>query len=225
MLSREDKLGDLVLVTFVLGPAATNVYLLGDPASGEAVVIDPAWQGDVIAQEVERRSWQVRQIWLTHAHFDHFGGTAALANAMQDSVTVALHPQDLPLWSLNGGAALFGFPAFDPGPEPSVLLENGLLLALGGVTFEARHTPGHTSGHVMFVMQQFDAAFCGDLIFQGGVGRTDLPGGDWETLLASIREEVLSLPDATRLFSGHGPVTTVGHERRTNPFLTGKFHL
>jgi glyoxylase-like metal-dependent hydrolase (beta-lactamase superfamily II) len=202
----------------VLGPVQTNAYLVGDAATGEAVVIDPAWDGAAILREAERRAWRITQIWLTHAHFDHFGGAAAVADASR--APVALHPDDHPLWRFNGGAPAFGFQQFDPGPEPTVSLAHGMLMHLGRHEFEVRHTPGHTPGHVIFVAREERVAFSGDLIFQGGVGRTDLPGGDWETLLKSIREEILTLPDETQILSGHGAETTVGAERRFNPFLT-----
>jgi len=134
---------------------------------------------------------------------------------------VALHPDDLPLWRFSGGAALFGLPHFDPGPEPTVSLAHGMHLSIGTHDIEVRHTPGHTPGHVVFYAPASNLVFCGDLIFYSGVGRTDLPGGSWETLLESIRTQVLTLPDPTRLLSGHGPETTVGRERRANPFLAG----
>ena len=213
----------LIVVPFVLGPVQTNAYLIGDTTSSEAVVIDPAWDGEVIVKEAENQGLRISAIWLTHGHFDHFGGTAGVAAGLPNSVPVALHPADLPLWRAHGGAAAFGFGNFDPGSEPSIILEHGMQLNLGSHKFEVRSTPGHTQGHVLFLAREAGLAFCGDLIFMGSVGRADLPGGDWETLLRSINEEVLTLPDETQLLSGHGPITTVGRERRTNPFLTGDF--
>jgi glyoxylase-like metal-dependent hydrolase (beta-lactamase superfamily II) len=216
--SDADAKRGLSVVRMVLGPVQTNAYLVGDPASGAAVVIDPAWDGASILEEAERRSWKISQIWLTHAHFDHFGGAAAVADGSK--APVALHPDDQPLWRFSGGAPLFGFPQFDPGPEPTISLEHGMVLRLGDHSFEVRHTPGHTAGHVIFAVRSAGLVFCGDLIFQGGVGRTDLPGGDWSTLLHSIEQEILTLPDETQLLSGHGAETTVGTERRSNPFLS-----
>jgi glyoxylase-like metal-dependent hydrolase (beta-lactamase superfamily II) len=207
------------IVSFALGPAMTNAYLVGDPATDEAIVIDPAWQGEVILKSAEEHSWTIKQIWLTHAHFDHFGGAAAVANGLQAQVPVALHPSDHTLWRMSGGAAMFGFQSMDPGPEPTIDLDHGMQLQLGEIEFAVRHTPGHTQGHVIFVVKDTGTVFCGDLVFQGSVGRTDLPGGDTDTLLNSIRQEILTLPDEYRLLSGHGPETTVGQERRGNPFL------
>jgi hydroxyacylglutathione hydrolase len=201
----------------VLGPVQTNAYLMGDPATGEAVVIDPAWEGERLAGELDRRGWRLTGVWLTHAHFDHFGGAAGLAERFP--VPIALHPADQPLWRMQGGAPLFGFERFDPGPEPTIDLEHGMQIRGAGLTFEVRHVPGHTPGHVLFYAPALRAAFCGDLVFAGGVGRTDLPGGSWEQLLSGIRQQVLSLPDETVLYPGHGAETTVGAERAGNPFL------
>jgi hydroxyacylglutathione hydrolase len=111
----------------------------------------------------------------------------------------------------------------DPGPEPTIDLYHDQILHLGSNRLEVRHAPGHTRGHVMFYCQADQVLFCGDVIFQGSIGRTDLPGGDYETLIQSIRSQVLNLPDDTRLLSGHGPETTVGVERRYNPFFTEGF--
>jgi hydroxyacylglutathione hydrolase len=213
------RLGALEVVAFELGMALTNTYLIGQPGQDHAVVIDPAWQGDRIAGSAQERGWRIGSIWLTHAHFDHFGGAAGVADAYDVPVPVALHQQDQMLWRAMGGAAMFGFQAFDPGPEPTIDLTHGMLLTLGAVEFEVRHTPGHSPGHVILNARELEAVFCGDLIFQGSVGRTDLPGGSWETLLKSIQDEILNMPDETVLFPGHGPPSSVGYERENNPFL------
>ncbi len=209
----------LEIVTFTLGPAQTNAYLLGHPASGEAVCIDPAWDGDKILVAAQARGWRVTNIWLTHGHFDHLGGAAALADGSNPPPPVGLHPEDYWLWRNEGGAPLFGL-RIDPGPEPTIDLIHAMRLFLGDQQIEVRHAPGHTRGHVMFYLPEMSTLFCGDVIFQGSIGRTDLPGGDYGTLLASIHAQVLTLPDETRLLSGHGPATTIGAERRHNPFLT-----
>lgn len=208
----------LDVVTLVLGPVETNVYLAADTESGDAVVIDPAWDGELITQEAEKRDWKVTQIWVTHAHFDHFGGAAAVWRAYNPPPQVALHRDDLPLWQMQGGAALFGM-RIDPGPKPTLFLDHGQVLHLGQFAFEVRHTPGHSPGHVIFYCANQGLAFCGDVIFRGGIGRTDLPGGDYEALMESIRGQVFSLPAETRLLSGHGLETSVGIERVYNPFF------
>jgi glyoxylase-like metal-dependent hydrolase (beta-lactamase superfamily II) len=197
----------------------TNAYLVADVAAGTAVAIDPAWDGARLAAEAERRGWRVTDIWLTHAHFDHFGGAGGLSDRAAAPLPVALHPLDYPLWKAQGGAPFFGIGDFDPGPEPTVELAHGMRLRIGRFQVEVRHAPGHTPGHVLFVAAEAGAAFVGDVIFEGSVGRVDLPGGDGRTLMASIREQVLTLPDETVLYAGHGAQTTVGRERATNPFL------
>lgn len=217
---RRWQVDTLDIVGMSLGPAMTNTYLLGSTGGDTAVVVDPAWDGERIAAEAERQGWRISFIWLTHAHFDHFGGSAGLDAASPNPIPVALHPADQPLWRFNGGASLFGVEGFDPGPEPEIPFEHGQMLRLDDHIFEVRHTPGHTPGHVILVERRLGVTFCGDLIFMDGVGRVDLPGGSWETLLNSIHQEVLTLPDDMRLFPGHGPDTTVGRERAHNPWLS-----
>ena len=208
----------LEIVTLVLGPVQTNAYLVGDTEAKEAVVIDPAWEGELLVKEAEKRGWKITQVWVTHAHFDHFGGAAAVVRGCDPGPEVALHPEDDPLWRMQGGAALFGM-RMDSGPRPTITLQHGQVLRLGMFDFEVRHAPGHTPGHVIFYCASERLAFCGDVIFRSGIGRTDLPGGDYDTLMNSIREQVFSLPDETRLLSGHGPETTVGIEKVYNPFF------
>jgi len=208
----------LDIVKLTLGPAQTNAYLVASTGGKEAVAIDPSWDGDLILQAAQERAWRVTNIWLTHAHFDHFGGAAAVADGSSPPPPVALHPADYWLWRENGGASAYGL-QFDPGPEPTIDLAPGQTLRLGEIEFEVRHAPGHTPGHVMFYAPAEKLMFCGDVIFQMSIGRTDLPRGDQRTLIRSIQREVLSLPDETRLLPGHGPETTVGQEREFNPFL------
>jgi len=206
------------IAAFMLGPVETNVYLVADAQTAEAVVIDPAWDGEMIAREAERRGWRITAIWLTHAHFDHLAGAGGIAKSVHPSPPVALHPGDLPLWKAQGGAPLFGM-QIDPGPEPSVKLSHGQVLHVGGNAFQVRLAPGHTPGHVLYYCAAQKLVFCGDVIFAGSIGRTDLPGGSYGTLIQSIHTQILSLPDETRLLPGHGVETTVGEERVANPFL------
>lgn len=208
----------LEIVTFTLGPAMTNAYLVADPETKEAAVIDPAWDGHIILTEALQRGWRIAHMWYTHAHFDHIGGAGVIADALNPLPLVALHPADHVLWRSEGGAPLFGF-KIDPGPEPTIDLQHGQILRLGSVEFEVRHAPGHTPGLCILYVASEGVCFCGDLIFRDSVGRTDLPGGDWQTLLKSIHEQVFTLPDETRLLSGHGPETTVGEEKGSNPYL------
>jgi hydroxyacylglutathione hydrolase len=210
----------LEIVSFTLGPAQTNAYLVADPDTNEAVVIDPSWDGHIILQAAQKRGWRIGHLWYTHAHFDHIGGAGAIADAMNPLPLVALHPNDHVLWRAGGGGTIFGFD-IDPGPEPTIDFVHGMKMKLGSNEFEVRFTPGHTTGHCIFYVASEKVCFCGDLIFSGSVGRTDLPGGSWETLEKSIKEQIFTLPDDTRLLSGHGPVTTVGEEKVNNPFVGG----
>jgi len=208
----------LEIVPFVLGPVATNAFLVGEPQSHRAVVIDPAWDGELIVEEANRHGWRIEQLWLTHAHFDHIGGIAGIVRMVKPIPEIALHPADLPLYSAQGGAPLFGI-RINSAPKPTIHLKHGQILRLGDHVFEVRHCPGHTPGHVVFYCATEKVLFCGDVIFSGSIGRTDLPGGDYDTLIRCIRAHILTLPDDTRLLSGHGGETTVGVERGDNPFL------
>jgi hydroxyacylglutathione hydrolase len=210
----------LEIITFTLGPVSTNAYLVADPDTKEAAVIDPAWDGHIILKAAQDRGWRIGHLWFTHAHFDHIGGAAAIADSLNPLPLVALHPDDHVLWRAGGGGAKYGI-NIDPGPEPTIDFQQGMKLQLGSNEFEVRHTPGHTKGLCVFYVASEKVCFCGDLIFNGSVGRTDLPGGDWDTLVNSIRTQIFTLPDETRLLSGHGTETTVGEEKQYNPFVGG----
>lgn len=211
----------LDFVQLTLGPLPNNVYLLGDEQSGDAVVIDPSFDSQIVMAKAEEKKWKIRQVWLTHAHFDHIAGVGVIANAFSPSLPVGLHPDDQNWYDADGGASRFGM-SIPPLPSISMQLDHGMALSLSrdkSPLVTVVHTPGHSAGHVMFYCESLGVLFCGDLIFREGVGRTDLEGGDFDTLLKSIQEHVLSLPDDTRLLPGHGPVSTVGHERVHNPYL------
>ncbi|MBI5945443.1 MAG: MBL fold metallo-hydrolase [Chloroflexi bacterium] len=208
----------LEIISFTLGPAQTNAYLVADPETNEAAVIDPSWDGHIILAEAQKRGWRIGHLWYTHAHFDHIGGAAAIADSLNPLPHVALHPDDHVLWRAGGGGAKFGFD-IDPGPEPTIDFAQGMILKLGSNEFEVRHTPGHTRGLCVLYVAKENICFCGDLIFNGSVGRTDLPGGDFAALEKSIREQIYTLPDETVLLSGHGLQTTVGYEKIHNPFV------
>lgn len=199
-----------------LGPVQTNCWILFDPQDNAAAVIDPGWPSEEILKIVAARGGRVTHILLTHAHFDHIGGVAQLA--ARTGAPVALHPLDLPMYRHLGGAREWNIP-IQPGPEPRVQLEAGQVIRVGSLSLEVMFVPGHTPGHVAFYERAQGILFDGDVLFAGSIGRTDLPGGDYDTLMASINAHLLRLPDATEVYPGHGPVTTIGAERRANPFL------
>jgi glyoxylase-like metal-dependent hydrolase (beta-lactamase superfamily II) len=210
-------LARLDVLTLTNGVFAENCYILVDRDAAEAVLIDPGEEPDLFLRRIQTERLGLKAIWLTHAHVDHILGVARVVEAT--GVPIFLHPTDRPWYdALPEQGQAFGLSAAAP-PPPHADLADGMPLRLGGLTFEVRHVPGHTPGHVAFVGH--GAAVVGDALFAGSIGRTDLPGGDTATLMASIRDRLLTLPDDTAVYPGHGPATTIGRERRTNPFLAG----
>jgi len=179
-------------------------------------VIDPGGSPEAILERIEQLGVRVVLVVNTHAHFDHIAADQEVMDAT--GAPLAAHRASLPLYQLGGGAALFGLRLPAP-PLPTRLLEDGEEIAFGHESLKVLSTPGHTPGCISLWSAQRGVVFDGDLLFNGGIGRTDLPGGDYQQLMDSIRDKILTLPDATVVYSGHGPSTTVGHERRTNPFL------
>jgi len=218
-MERSNKL--LEIVPFILGQVDTNTYLIADTTSANAAVIDPAWDGEEIIGEALNKGWRIEEIWVTHAHFDHIAGISGLTDHLKPAPSIALHPADLPLYKNRGAADLFGI-HIGALPKPDVLLNEGQTIQLGQIEFTVHHTPGHSPGHVVFYCAKEAVLFCGDVIFAGSIGRDDLPGGDFQTLMNSIHTHILGLPGETRLLSGHGPETSVEDERRFNPFLTNR---
>jgi hydroxyacylglutathione hydrolase len=212
---------DLEVVTLPNGQFAENCYLIADARSREAVIIDPGEAAPRFLEELQKRSWALQGIWLTHAHIDHIIGVGPVHSAT--GAPIYLHPLDRPIYdALPEYGAWLGMKV-ERAPAPHHELNPEQVLRVGPFEFAVRLTPGHSPGSVSFLGPGM--IFGGDVLFNGSVGRTDLPGGDAETLLTSIQKQFLSLPDSTVLHSGHGPVTTIGVERLTNPFLTGAYRL
>lgn len=205
------------ILSFAGGPFVQNTVLVVCADGRTALLIDPGGATAEALAVVRARNLEIAAILLTHAHLDHMDGIP-----LARSVTAApihLHPADRVLYdSVGAQAAMFGVgsPAL---PPPDRDIAPGVDLSFGGSGFEVLFAPGHAPGHVIFVSTSEPVAIVGDVIFFGSIGRTDLPGGDYNTLMESIRTQVLTLPPETRLITGHGPETTVGHEKHTNPFL------
>lgn len=206
----------MILSTVHVGITQTNCYVVGCKETREGVVIDPGGHPKRVLKAVEEDGLTIRYVLNTHCHFDHMGANAEMVAAT--GAPLALHPAELPILQAQGGATWFGV-AVSESPMPDVELEDGQVLEVGTLRFRVLHTPGHSPGGVTFYLAQQGVAFDGDVLFAGGVGRTDLPGGDWDTMLRSIREVLFKLPDETVLYPGHMSKTTVGHERAHNPWL------
>jgi hydroxyacylglutathione hydrolase len=198
-----------------------NSYVAWGEGSDRAVFVDCGSASGPMLRVLQEQGLQLEAVLLTHAHLDHVDGLARVVEAT--GAPVYLHPADrLLLDNAPAQARMFGMHVDQP-PPPDQELEHGQVLELAGATLHVRHVPGHSPGHVLFHVPEGDLAFVGDIVFQGSIGRTDLPGGDFGQLISGIREQVFSLPGNTTLFTGHGPSTTVGHEQSTNPFLIPHF--
>ena len=204
------------------GMFVENCYLVVDEEAGACAIVDPGEEAGLILHKVQETGARPVGIWLTHAHLDHVLGVPRIA--ADTGAPVWLHPADRPLYdAVPEQAAWFGLAPPDRLPAPDQELSHGMRLPVGNLSFAVRHAPGHSPGSVCFVAP--GVALGGDVLFAGSIGRTDLPGVDYETLIASNERELLPLSDDTILYSGHGPETTIGRERRTNPFLTGVYRI
>ena len=199
-----------------VGPFQENAYLVSDETSGKAVLVDPGDEGARIVRMVRAAGVAVEAVWLTHAHLDHIGAVSAIRREWP--VPVHLHPDDLRIFRRGANsAALYGLP-FEQPADPDRALADGQVVTCGSLSFTVHHTPGHAPGHVVFVGDEI--VLGGDLLFAGSIGRTDLPYADGAAMRQSL-ERIMTLSDELIVLPGHGPATTIGDERATNPFLTG----
>lgn len=200
---------------FPVGPLDNNLYLLTVTGSRDAIVIDPSLESGHVLDTIQSRGLTVRKILLTHAHIDHIVMVKAFHEAT--GAPVWLHAGDRVFYErAEEQARSMGFTW--PGSVPVAhWIEDGEEAGIPGLEVRAVHTPGHSPGSVTFVTSE--GLISGDVLFQGSVGRTDLPGGDWDTLLRTIRDRVFPYPDATVVYPGHGPLTTIGQEKAANPFV------
>jgi glyoxylase-like metal-dependent hydrolase (beta-lactamase superfamily II) len=212
-------MGRLIRKTFPVPPLGCNCSILGDPITRKAIVVDPGGAHEQILREVQNLGLTVISILHTHAHFDHFLASGEMKQAT--GATLCLHQDDRQLWEmLEVQCQLFGVP-FRPVPLPDYWLQDDEKIILGGIEGVAMHTPGHTPGSMSFHFAGERLVLAGDTLFRGGIGRTDLWGGDFDAIERSIRERLYTLDEGTLVVTGHGPETEIGQEREANPFVRG----
>jgi hydroxyacylglutathione hydrolase len=209
----------MILEMLTVGPFQENCYIIGDEDSGAGAVVDPGDEAARIALAVEHTDLEVGSIIVTHAHIDHVGAVAALAD--EYACPVLMHAESEPmLKQLPAQAMMMGL-KFGKVPAVDHHISDGEVLEVGKLRLRSLYTPGHAPGHLAFYVEDEGVVLSGDALFAGSVGRVDLPGGSMEILMRSIEERLLTLPDETKVFPGHGPQTEIGSERTTNPFLQG----
>ncbi|HNR49936.1 MAG: MBL fold metallo-hydrolase [Bacteriovoracaceae bacterium] len=207
----------MVVHTVVVTEFMTNCFIVGDEVTKEAVVIDPGGEGQKILKEIEKMAMNVKAVVSTHAHVDHIGALKDIKNAL--GADIMMHQAELPvLKTASRMARLFGISIDDP-PEPDRFIAEGDQVSCGSITLKVIETPGHSPGGISLLTSDGKVCFAGDTLFAGSIGRTDLPGGDYHTLIESIKTKLIPLGDDVKVLSGHGPATTMGVERRYNPFL------
>ncbi|MBQ4858164.1 MBL fold metallo-hydrolase [Pseudoalteromonas sp. MMG007] len=210
------------VITIPVTPFAQNSRIVICTQTNQAVVIDPGGDTDKIITALNDRQLDLKAIWLTHGHLDHVGGADTLRKYF--NVQLIGPQKDEVFWfeNLPMQAQMFGFAQITPF-YPDIWLNHDDVVSVGKLSFVVKHCPGHTPGHIVFYQPQHETVIVGDVIFKGSVGRTDFPKGDSKQLIESIKAHILTLPDNTKILSGHGSDTTVGFEKQTNPFVSGKF--
>jgi len=212
----------MIIRSIVVGPFQSNCFIIGCEETKEGMVIDPGDDVDRIEKVVERQDLNIKKIFLTHGHIDHVRGCAELYK--KTKAEILMHQEDVGLYeSLSEQAGLFGLNINAHASKPTKLVKEGDIVQIGKIRGRVLYTPGHSPGSVTLVVDSQGKGptvlFVGDLLFMNGVGRTDLWGGSTKLLLKSIKEKLMTFPDDTVVYPGHGPETTSGYERKTNPFL------
>lgn len=207
----------MIRKTFSVPPLGCNCSIIGDPVTKRAIVVDPGGAPERILREVQDLGLTVVSVLHTHAHFDHFLASGEIKKAT--GAALCLHPDDRDLWRmLDVQCRVFGVP-YVPVPPPDYWLQDEEKIIVGGLEGLALHTPGHTPGSMSFHFPAEKLLLAGDTLFRGGIGRTDLWGGDFDAIERSIRERLYTLDETTRVITGHGPDTEIGLERESNPFV------
>ena len=201
---------------FVVGSVQTNFYFIHREGSSETIVFDPADLGDRLYEELTKLGLEVKAIFLTHAHFDHIWGLEALKARTGAPVYACIHEKSLCEDARLNQSAMVGRPCTC---APDHWLEDNQEITVAGITMKVLHTPGHTEGSCAYYIEDGHILISGDTLFQGSIGRSDMPTGDGETLFESIRTRLYTLPDDTTVFSGHGDVTTIEYEKKYNMFV------
>jgi glyoxylase-like metal-dependent hydrolase (beta-lactamase superfamily II) len=209
----------MILEMLTVGPFQENCYVVGDEETGAGAIVDPGDEAARIALAVEQTNLEISQILITHTHIDHVGAVASLVD--EYGCQVLMHAEAEPmLGQLPTQAMMMGL-RFGEVPTVDRHIEDEEVIEFGGLQLRSLYTPGHAPGHIAFYIESEGLLLSGDALFAGSVGRVDLPGGSMEVLMRSIEERLLTLPDETRVYPGHGPETTIGNERVHNPFLQG----
>ena len=212
-------MGQLQVAIIPVTAFQQNCTLMWDGDTRQGVVVDPGGDLDRIQAAIDENNIDIQAIWLTHGHIDHAAGAMELKEKLTVDI-IGPHKGDLPLLSnLEKQAEMFGLDGQVRNVSPDRWLEEGEKLEFSGHEFEIFHCPGHAPGHVVFYNPKIGFAHVGDVLFAGSIGRTDLPGGDHATLLQSIEDKLMKWPDEVQFICGHGPSSTIGHERANNPFL------
>ena len=216
-MSHQTTHGELLVRTVVNGPFMENCYVVADRASQRALVIDPGLDDQLVLEQVRDMGVEVERIVCTHTHIDHAGNVAPLKRAL--GAPLSVHADEVPALSVIGQQAMmFGLPKVET-PKVDTTLDHGDTVTVGQRSARVLATPGHSAGDICLLFEAEGVVFVGDTLFAGSVGRVDLPGGNGKTLLASIRDQLMTLDDAVVVYSGHGEVTTIGAERQSNPYL------